>query len=87
MADDTFRPQRAEGATPPPVNITGNVPQEFIQAINQQAEKQHQTPESSLQKPNQNFSSINGLQKKGLKETIKVYFRKISLGNVLCKNW
>jgi len=58
MADDTFRPQRAEGSAPPPVNITGNVPQEFIQAINQQAEKNHQTPESSLQKPNQNFSSI-----------------------------
>lgn len=56
MADDTFRPQRPEGASP--VQISGNVPQEFIEALNQQSTSNQQTPASALQKPNQNFGNL-----------------------------
>ena len=53
MADDNLQNPTGEGAG---VNISGNVPQEFLQALQQQQGRQN-APASTLQKPNQSFGS------------------------------
>ena len=55
MTDETFRPQKPEGA--PELSIQGNIPPEFAKALQQQ--KESASPESTLQKPNNSFSSMN----------------------------
>lgn len=54
MADETFRPQGM-----PNMQVSGNVPQEFLEALNKnKPEETQQTPISNLQKPNQNFGNL-----------------------------
>ena len=53
MADDNF--QNKEGSS---INIQGNVPQEFLQALKSQGNQNQETPQSTLQKPNQSFASL-----------------------------
>lgn len=55
MTDETFKPQKPEGA--PELSIQGNIPPEFAKALQQQRESA--SPESTLQKPNNSFSSMN----------------------------
>lgn len=55
MADENLNLKKSEGG----MNIQGNVPQEFLQALNQQnSGQQPEAPQSQLQKPNQSFGAL-----------------------------
>ena len=55
MADENLNLKKGEGG----MNIQGNVPQEFLQALNQQnAGQQPEAPQSQLQRPNQSFGAL-----------------------------
>lgn len=57
MADDNLNTPKSEGGAG--LNIAGNVPQEFLQALQQQQQNQNrqQAPNSTLQRPNQSFGN------------------------------
>jgi len=62
MAEDNFNPSGAEGN----LNVKGSMPQEFLEAIKQQKsseEPKSETPQSTLQKPNNSFGGLRDAKK------------------------